>query len=127
MAELVFEDLLVGDVTAVEHQSAHTGLVDEVGDDRLEMAPRTIGMADPPIDHHFARVLGQEVDDAMPPLPIRIMNGIEKVGAQGAFLVPAQNAFDGGTLEQDGGIGVDDGDEVRGVLHQRREAGLSGL
>ena len=54
VAELVFEDLLVGDVTTVEHQSAHTGFVDEVGDDRLEIAPRTIGMADPPIDHHFA-------------------------------------------------------------------------
>ena len=63
----------------------------------------------------------------MPQLLVGIMNGIEEVGAQRAFFVPAQDAFDGGTLEQDGGMGVDDGDEVGGVLDQRREAGLSGL
>ena len=62
----------------------------------------------------------------MPTLLIRDMHGGDETGPQAAFRVPAEGSLDGGTLEQDGRISVDDRDEVRGVLNKRRKTGLTG-
>src|ERR1019366_210892 len=113
VAELVFECLLIRDVSAVEYQPADAGLVDKVGDDGLEEAPRAIGMTDLPLRNHFAvGVLGQEIDNGEPTWLIRVMKSGHKTGPIGAIHIPAKDSRNGWTLKQDDPVSVDDGDKV---------------
>jgi len=85
--------------------------VNEVCNDGLKIATDAVGMAGPPFDDRFARVLDQEVDNGVPTLPIRVMNGIERLVPREVSSSQPRIRVTEGTLERDGRICIDDGDK----------------
>src|SRR6266540_3454923 len=116
--------LALGDVAAVEHHPAHRRIVEQVVGQRLHVPPAAV-----PSDHAelegAARPSGPEVAEAPPDvLDVVGVDQVEDVVAEPPGVGVAEHAAQRRAGVGDAAARVEHDHHVRGVLHQRPEAGL---
>ncbi len=124
--QLVFEHLALADVTDVEHDAGDAGLLEAVGADDLGVAPPAAAVVQTAGDRGPLRTALHELAEEVPPVleVVRVDQVVEPRRGQRGGRV-AQHPRDGRAEVADHAVGVDDGDHVGGVLHQRAEARLA--
>ena len=128
VGELLLEGLALADVAAVEHDAADGVVVEQVRVQDLELAQRPVAVAQRALEH-----LGLARRRTRRRRPAGAAGGSSRSGSsRRSKRVPidvlgrvAEDALDRRALVDDGGVGVEHGDEVAGVLHERAEARLA--
>ena len=126
VGELILELLAVAHVAGGEQHAADVRIVSEVLVDRLDVAPRAVGMAHPPA-HGRGHVTCLECleEEGDRRLHVVRMDDVEDRLALETARVIAEDALNRGALVEDPALEVDDGDDVGGVLHERPKALLA--
>ena len=126
VGELILELLAVAHVAGGEEHAAHVRVVREVLANRLDVAPRAVGMAHPPADGR-GHVTGLErlEEEGDRGLDVVRMHDVEDRLALEPGRVVAEDSLHRRALVHDPPLDVDDGDDVGGVLHERPEALLA--
>jgi hypothetical protein len=119
LAQLLLEDLALGDIAIGDDDAAHGGLIQRVDGHGLAVAPRTIRPRDPQLGADRRARLGQHVGQmgARRRAIIRVDEGQHACSEQ-AFGLEAPDTIGGWTDIADRADVVQDGDDVRGILHQ---------
>ena len=127
VGELLLEGLALADVAAVEHDPADGVVLEQVRVQDLELAQRPVGVAQRALEHlglapGVRRAVGQQAQQAAV-----LLGGQQAVEARPDHVRRrvAEDALDRRALVDDGGVGVEDRDEVAGVLDERAEARLA--
>jgi hypothetical protein len=117
--ELVLELLALGHVPGVEDQAADVGVVEQVGGDRLGVQPGAVAVPHPPGDGRgHARAHGRLGDEPGDAVAVVGMHQRPVLAVQQPLGVVAEDAPDRLAVPARGPVGVQDGDDVGGVLHQ---------
>ena len=112
--ELLLQALALGDVAGVEHEAAHAGFVEQVRHRRLEDTPDTVGVPDPPFEHHGPSALVGRFGYRRGPLtPVVGVHEQAEVGTEHAVDGEPERPLDRLALVQDDAVGVHDAHEVR--------------
>ena len=127
VGELLLEGLALADVAAVEDDPAHGLVVEQVGVQDLELAQRAVAVAQRALEHlglaaGVGGAVGQQVQQAA--LLVGVQQAVE-ARADHVLGGVAEDALDRRALVDDRGVGVEDRDEVAGVLDERAEARLA--
>jgi len=128
VAERRLELLSLGDVAGVEHHGSDVGVRELVAQDRLHVAVGAVGVA-PARAQQLLPVIGSQqlLED---PVGLREVVGVEHPPEGRVEQDPgavAEELFDRRGYVGDPSVGVEQGDDVGGVLDQRPEAGLAGF
>jgi hypothetical protein len=127
VGELVLELLAFGDVPGVEHQAVDVGVLQQVPRDRLAVQPGAVAVEDPPGGRRrHPWPPGRLADEAGDALLVVGVDQHQQVGGGQLGRLVAEHARDRLALVADEPFGVEDGDDVGGVLHQRPEPLLAG-
>ena len=124
--ELLLELLALGDVAGVQHDPLHVRIVHQVRADRLDV-PDLAALEDDAklVDAGQPLVLAHRGEERHGRSPVL---GGDQVGEPHAFelvRIVAEDARGRRARVLDLGVGLDDHDEVRGVLHERGEPRLA--
>ena len=130
MGELILERLALADVAAVEDDAANVLVLQEVGVLDFELEPGPVAVPERALDHvslgAAARVrVAHAGDDLGQPRPIGLGEQPREVSALDLVGPVAEHALDRGTLVGDRPVGVEHGDEVARMRHERAEPRLA--
>ena len=130
VGELLLERLALADVAAVQHDSPHVLVLEQVGVLHLELEPGPVAVANPALDHvrlgpaSCIRVADAREDLTEP----RAVRWGEEPGKLRAFHLVrpiAERALDRGALVRHDAMCVEDGDQVARMRHEGAEARLA--
>ena len=123
MRELGLQRLALADVARVEHDAAHRGLVEQIRSDHLDVAPSAIVVPHAPLRRRRHRALRQHGHEEAQ--RARHVVGVHEIGEALPFelvRLVSEDLQHGRARVADDGVGVDDRDDVRRMLHERLEA-----
>ena len=115
------------DVAGVDDDSTHARVGQEVGDRGLDPAPGAVLVAGTVVDGRLCpRRLRHLGEDTLDPRRVTGVKEGSKRRADQVLGPEAEHPLDGRAHVADHASGVEDGDDVSGVLHQRAEALFAG-
>ena len=130
MRELVLERLALADVATVQDDAADVLVLQQVRVLNLELEPCAVAVPERALDHvclgAVAHVgLAHAREDLREPRPVGRAKQLGEVGSLDLVGPIAEHPLDRRALVRDGAVGVEHGDEVARVGHQRPEARLA--
>src|SRR5215216_4187228 len=121
-----FGPLAFGDVPGVDHHAPHSRVVEQVVYDVLEVAPRAVLVRHPELQGQVKpgsfQGLGEYAQRS--PRVVR-MDLVECVGPYLLFRLVAHHPLDCRAYVADGAVGLENCDDIGGVLYQRAKALLA--
>ena len=126
VGELLLERLALRDIAAVEHDPADRTVAQQVSVEDLEVAQASVLVREQTVDHLGAAGGAGAVGEAaeQPALLVGMEQLLERAAGDLLDRVP-EHALDRRALVEDRVAGIDHGDQVAGVLDQRREPRLA--
>src|SRR3712207_4748614 len=126
MAELLLQGLAFGDVPGVDHYAPHNRVVKQVVYDVLEVAPRAVLVGHSELQGRVKPGTFEDLGKCVQrSLPVIRMDGAKRVGPYLLFGLVARDPLDCRAYVADGAVGLENRDDIGGVLYQRAESLLA--
>ena len=120
--ELLLERLALGDVARVDDDPADGGMVEQVGADRLQVAPGAVAVEAAEVDGGLGgRVGGADGEGGGHAGRVLGVGEVVEAGAVQGVRRVAEDALDGRAVPEDDAVRPEDGHQVRAVLDERAE------